>query len=393
MRKWIALVLSFLLIFNISGATVANAEDTFPDFLVDGDPEFASLDDPAFLQYMEDSIYAQLEAEFADNEAVFQVDEVTVTFISKEYLEETAYNSKANVFFGYTLSEINEAFQDKKYVFTLSDDGETVVQEFLEIPDDTYDRVIKNVLIGVGIILICVTVTVCTAGSGAPLAATGITPLAGTLAAGSKVHMIFAASASSATKLATGSAFFTGMTTFIVRGFETGWDLDAMTDSALLQSSESFKWGAISGAVVGGGGEALKIYRASRSALTSRQAEQAAHALYGGREQVSYFNGEEVTYGLTGSVKPDIVVGNEAIEVKCYDLTQRANVLELRTTLQTEIAQRVIHLPKGMTQRVVLNVEGRGYTADTVQNIVAWLKHSLEPIYPDIPIDVMGAMY
>ena len=66
-------------------------------------------------------------------------------------------------------------------------------------------------------------------------------------------------------------------------------------------------------------------------------------------------------YGEHGSVRPDIVVGNEAIEVKCYDLTHEANLYELRTTLIQEISQRQIHLPVGMKQRIVLNVEGRGY--------------------------------
>ena len=45
-----------------------------------------------------------------------------------------------------------------------------------------------------------------------------------------------------------------------------------------------------------------------------------------------------------------------------------------------------------MTQRIVLNVEGRGYTAESVQKIVTWIEEFMEPIYPNIPIDIMGAM-
>ena len=176
MRKWIAAIVSFILTLNLSGTSVATAQDSIPDIsdiVIGEDFDFDSLDDPAFLQYLEDSVYANLESEFAADEAVYQIDDVSVSFVSKEYLEETAYNSKANIFFGYNIAQINEVFQGKKYVFTLSDEGDTAVQEFLEIPNDTYDRVIKNVLIGSGVILICVTVTVLTAGAAAPAAAAG----------------------------------------------------------------------------------------------------------------------------------------------------------------------------------------------------------------------------
>ena len=397
MRKWIARILSFMMIFNLSGITITYAEENTLDFLVDENIDFDSLDDPAFLQYLEDSVYANLESKFADNEAIYQIDNVSVTFVSREYLEETAYNSKANIFFGYSLAQIDEIFQGQKYVFTMSDKGETVVQEFLEIPDDTYNRVIKNVLVGSGVILICVTVTVLTSGAAAPAIAAGGTSVssiaaAGTVTTAAKVNMIFAASAHSAASFAAKGALCAGATTLVARGFETGWDTDAMTESALVNSSEGFKWGAISGAVIGGGNKALQIHSTGRGPITPREAEQAAQVHYGGREQVTYLNGQEVPYGTPGGVRPDIVVGKEAIEVKCYDLSHASNLYELRKTLTTEISQRVANLPDGMTQRIVLNVEGRGYTAEYVNKIIAWIGDFMEPIYPDIPIDVMGAM-
>ncbi len=383
MKKWIALMLSLVFFFNLASFRPVNAEEYFNDSLVGETLDFDSLDDPAFLQYIEDSVYANLEAEFADSEAVFQIDDVNVTFVSKEYLEETAYNTKANVFFGYTLAQINDAFDGEKYVFTLSDTGDTVVQEFLEIPNDMYNRIITNVLIGTGIILICVTVSVLTAG----------TATAGTAAVGmAKIHMIFAASAKTAASFAGYGALCSGVTTFAARGFETGWDLDAMTESAVVASSEGFKWGAITGAVTGGAKEALRINRISHGALSPREAEEAAHAYYGGREQVTYLDGQEITYGKLGGVRPDIVVGNEAIEVKCYDLTNPDSLNMLKYTLKTEVSQRVIHLPEGMTQRIVLNVEGRGYYSTKVKQIIEGIRNYLDPVYPDIPIDVMGAM-
>lgn len=396
MRKWAALILSFMLICNPLGTAIANVEDTVPDFLVDESFDFDSLDDPAFLQYMEDSVYSSLESQLVGSEASYQIDDISATFVSREYLEETAYNSKVNIFFGYTLAQIDEAFQGKKYVFTLSDEGNTVVQEFSEIPNDTYNRVIKNVLIGSGVILICVTVSVLTAGTSVPVAAAGGTSIAsmaatGTATTAAKIHMLFAASAHTAESFAASGTFFAGATALVTRGFETGWDMKAMAESALVHSSEAFKWGAISGAIVGGANEAFQIHRVSRGAMTPREAEKTALVHYGGREQVTYLNGKEVPYGTPGGVRPDIVAGNEAIEVKNYDLTHASNLYELRKTLTTEISQRVDNLPESMTQRVVLNVEGRCYTKQFVEGVATWIKTFLEPICPDIPIDVMGA--
>lgn len=396
MKRVLSLIVSFILLFTFSIKTSVCAEGFVPEFLAEDHFDFEDLDDPEFLQYLEDSIYANLEAQYANSESVYQIDDVSAIYISKEYLEEIAYNTKANIFFGYNLAQINEVFQGERYVFTLSDTGETVVQEFLEIPDDTYNRIIKNVLIGAGVILICVTVTVLTAGAAAPAAAVGGSSVAGlatasTVSTAAKVHMIFAASAKTATAFATKGAFFAGATTFVTRGIETGWDMDATIESTAVNSSEAFKWGAISGAVVGGSKEALSIHRIGRGALSPQEAEKAALVKYGGEEQVTYLNGERVPYGTPGGVRPDVVVGNEAIEVKCYDLTQKANLYELRMTLTTEISQRVNNLPAGMTQRIVLNVEGRGYTTESVNRIVDWIQEFMEPIYSDIPIDVMGA--
>ena len=384
MRRLISLFLSLILLFNLAGTSLAETEATASDSLDDENLDFSSLDDPAFLQYMEDSVYSNLESEFSDAEATYEIDDVNVVFISREYLEETAYNSKTNIFFGYSLAQLNEAFQGEKYVFTLSDQGDTVVQEFVEIPNDTFNRVIKNVLIGTGVILICVTVSVLTAGTATTAMA------AGALSTTTKLHLIFAASAKTATAFASKGALFSGVTSLVVRGFETGWDMDAMTESALVASSEAFKWGAITGSIVGGSNEAFKIHRISKGTVSFQEAEHVAEAHYGGRKQVTYLNGVEVPYGTPGAVRPDIVVGNEAIEVKRYDLIHNLN--GLIANLKSEISQRIIHLPQGMTQRVVLNVDGRGYTAAFVQRAVSQLQAALGDLYANIPIDIMGEM-
>jgi len=114
-------------------------------------PEFNDLGDPKLLQYIEDSVYAGLVDQFSGED--FKIENVSAIYYSKEYLEELDYNSKANIFFGYTLKELDEQFHGTRYVFTLNDKSETTVQPF-EDYDDTIDQVIKYVAIGAGVILV-----------------------------------------------------------------------------------------------------------------------------------------------------------------------------------------------------------------------------------------------
>ena len=182
------------------------------------------------------------------------VENVSAVYISKEYLEEVAFNSQSNVYFGYTLAELDELFQGTRYIFTLSDDGTTTVKELEEIEDVSTETMLKNVAIGTGVILVCVTVSAVSAGVGAPA-----------------VSMIFAASATTASSFAVSSAVFGGVSAGVVRGIETG-DFHEAMEAAAVGATEGFKWGAISGAIVGGGGKAFQLMRATKGGLTMNQA-------------------------------------------------------------------------------------------------------------------------
>ena len=116
------------------------------------DAKFGGLDDPALIPYVENQIYSQLVSEL-DSEEYF-VENVEAVYISQEYLAELSYNSQSNIYFGYTLDEIEAEFEGQRYMFTLGDDGQTVVVPLEEVYDDTYDQIIKNVSIGSGVILI-----------------------------------------------------------------------------------------------------------------------------------------------------------------------------------------------------------------------------------------------
>ena len=223
---------------------------TTPEFNVDTHSEeyiqslgFKSLNDPELLRYVEDSVYADLVNQLNSDD--YFVENVEAVYISKEYLDELAYNSQENIYFGYKLSDLDDAFQGEKYIFRLSDSGETEVVPFEEY-DDTFDKVIRNVAIGTGVILLCVTITVVTDGLGAPA-----------------VSAIFAASAKTATGFAASSAVISGASAGIVEGYKTH-DYDKAMKAAALKGSEGFMWGAITGAVVGGVGEGTSLYGAAK---------------------------------------------------------------------------------------------------------------------------------
>ena len=212
---------------------------------------FTGLDDENLLAYIEDDIYAQLVAELDSDE--YFVENVSAVYLSKEYIEELEYNSQANVYFGYTIAELDAAFEGKKYCFTLGEDNTTIVKEQEVIEETSYYEMLKNVAIGTGVILICVTVSVVTAGS-APA-----------------VSMIFAASAKNATTFALSGALISGVSTGIVTGYQTG-DFDAALNAGLMAGSEGYKWGAITGAITGGTSEAIALKGATLNGLTMNEA-------------------------------------------------------------------------------------------------------------------------
>lgn len=224
----------------------STAETTAPAVTVnqEGTPAFTDLSDPELLYYIEDSVYADLVGEL--NSTKYFVENIDTVYISKEYLEEVAYNSQENIYFGYTLSELDSYFQGTRYVFALDENGQTIVQEFQEY-DDTYDQVLKNVAIGSGVILVCVTVSIVTGGAGAPA-----------------VSLIFATSAKAGAIGALTDGVISGVSAGVVTGIQTK-DFDAALKSAALNASEGFKWGAIVGTITGGVSETTQYVKAMRA--------------------------------------------------------------------------------------------------------------------------------
>lgn len=212
----------------------------------------SGLNNSQTINELSNAVYSELIEQLPEDK--YYVENIQLTYLSQEYIDELTANTQENIYFGYTLSELNEQFADTRYIFTV-EDGKTVVQEFEKF-DDTYEKIIQNVAIGAGVILVCATVSVITGGLGAPA-----------------VSLVFAAAATEGTKFALVSAgigaVIAGGTTYI----ETG-DWDETLKSAALGASEDFKWGAIGGAVTGGASEAFGLFKSTANGLTMNQAAQ-----------------------------------------------------------------------------------------------------------------------
>lgn len=143
-KKLLCILLS-VVFFNYS--MPANAEQNSPQ---ENMPLFHTPNDSDFLQYIQDSVYASMEEELANDD--YQIQEVCATYVSRELLEEMEYYSRENIYFGYTLSELDARFEGKRYFFTLGDDKQTAVKEFVAYDNSTeVQRIIKDFAIGAGV--------------------------------------------------------------------------------------------------------------------------------------------------------------------------------------------------------------------------------------------------
>lgn len=238
MKRFLSLLLTAAMLVVFGGWKTVRAEEV---------PTFTGMNDTDLPDYIEDTLYTSLVSELDSDE--YFVENVEAVYISQEYLDELAYNSQANVFFGYTLAELNQQFNGSKYIFTLGGDNETTVKPW-EDYDDTYEQIIRNVAVGTGVILVCVTVSVVSGGT---------------------VSMIFAAAAKKAASFARFGAALGGVSAGIVKGVQTG-DMDEALKAAALAGSEGFKWGAIIGAILGGVSEYVGLKGATLNGLSMNEA-------------------------------------------------------------------------------------------------------------------------
>lgn len=268
MKKLIAAMTAFAIILcgcssnvseaNASSTTITtieakmNQSDENENSIYLDENSFDELEDELLLDYVENQVYDQVVSVLdTDN---YYVECVNAVYYSQEYIDTLMGNSQPNVYFGYTMNELNDIFGDERYVFTLDDNGKTIVQPLEEISNTDGDTIIKNVAVGTGVIVVCVVISTVAPAVGAPAA----------------FSAIMTASASGATTIAISSAAIGGLGAGIIRGYQTG-DYREAFKAAALQGSEDFKIGAISGAVIGGAQEALILKVGTKAGLTMNE--------------------------------------------------------------------------------------------------------------------------
>ena len=295
-KRFFAIVISFFMVASLAGCggqTPNNAESSNMQFAEQAAIDsFNSLDDQNLLRYVEDTVYEDLVSELDSSE--YLVENVQAVYISQEYIDELAYNSKENIFFGHTLRELDQQFQGKRYVFTTDETGKTIVKEF-EAYDDTYDQVIRNVAVGTGVILVCVTVSAVSA------------------VAAPAVSVVFASAAEAAAIGAVSGALIGGVTAGVVTGIQTG-DMDQALKAAALSASEGYMWGAISGALTGGASEALALKGATLNGLTMNEAATIQRESKYPIDVIKQFHSiEEYNVFKDAGLKPTMVDGKSVL--------------------------------------------------------------------------------
>lgn len=214
--------------------------------------EFSGLDDPNLIPYFDDMVYTNLIEDINSDD--YFIENVESTYISKEFIEEKLYNSQENIYFGFNLQDLENQFEGEKYIFSLGENNETVVKPFKAYDDSFEKNIIKNVAIGTGVILTCVTISVVTGGTGA-----------------AAISVIFASSAKAAATFAVSGSLISGVSAGIITGIQTK-DFDKAITTAATKASEGFKWGAISGALAGGLKEAMVLKGATLNGLSMNEA-------------------------------------------------------------------------------------------------------------------------
>lgn len=276
MKRIIAVIITIAFLLtgcSIGGKNQESKTKTTTTTSISEKLKFGDMKNSESLEQYKDEVYSTLINSFGNKE--YYIEDIKATYVSQEYIDEINENSKENIYFGYTLSQLDKQFSGKRYVFTADDNGKTVVKEF-EKYDDTYEQVIKNVSVGAGVILFCATVSAVTGGV---------------------TYIVFATAASEGTKMALSaggiSAVISGGVTYVQTG-----DINKSLKSAALEGSKEFKWGAILGSVAGGFkgksiAKELKKHDVTKKGLTLKEAYKIQKELKYSPEVIKYIGSEK----------------------------------------------------------------------------------------------------
>lgn len=197
----------------------------------DGQKEvvYTGLDDSTLVEDLETEVYDELINNFKDKN--YYISDIEVKYISDEYLEELSYNSNESIYFGYSLSELDKKFGDTKYIFDIDENGKTVVKELKECKEE-YNKTLKNLAIGSGIILIGGTIS---------LGLASVAP---------QLSFVVAVATKESAKLSTIGAVSTGVISTAASMYETK-NFNQALSTGIESASEGFKVGALTGLLSG----------------------------------------------------------------------------------------------------------------------------------------------
>lgn len=256
---------------------------------------FVSVRDEELLTYMEDVVYYDLVEDL--NSSDYYVEEVSTVYVSQEYIEEMTYNSQENIFFGYHLSDIKEAFGDKPWFFTVDENGQTVVTEYqYKEFEFEFFRMLRDITIGTGVILVCVTVSLVTA------------------PALPAVSMIMMVAAKTATVFALSSGALGAISSGMITYIQTG-NLEQSLQAAMDGGGQGYKIGAITGAFMGAAKEimflrqatATKYLTMNEAALIQRETKWPADVI------AQIHNMEEYNVLAEANLKPYLIGGKTVL--------------------------------------------------------------------------------
>ncbi|WP_423832157.1 HNH/ENDO VII family nuclease [Streptococcus equinus] len=247
MKKILTIFCAFVLFFTLCLNSFSNT------YIVKADVKNKNTNNEKVSASLKEQIYEEVVDKLGTSDCF--VENIETKYVSQEYLEELTYNSKENIYFGYTESELEKLFQNKKFVFTYDSDSNSTVVKKLEDVDTTYGDIIKNVAVGTGVILICATVALTTS-STAPA-----------------VSVIFAASAKSGAIVAAQSGLISSVISAAIE-YNNTEDINKALKKGALEGSKDFKWGAFTGAIVGGTKVASSLKGATLKGLTMNEATQ-----------------------------------------------------------------------------------------------------------------------
>ncbi|MBR5938809.1 MAG: HNH/ENDO VII family nuclease [Clostridiales bacterium] len=255
--------------------------------------QFRTVQDDDLLSYMEDVVYYDMISDMDSSE--YYVESVQAVYVSQEYIEELTYNSQENIYFGYHLSDIRNAFGETPWFFTVDENGQTIVTEYTYKEFEfEFSNMLRDLAIGAGVILVCATVSLVTA------------------PALPAVSMIMMVSAKTATTFALSSGAIGAVSSGLVTYVQTG-DMNQSLQSAMDGGAKGFKIGAITGAVVGGAKEiaflksatATKYLSMNEAAIIQRQTKWPA-------DVISEIHTMEEYKALSDANLQSVLVGNKS---------------------------------------------------------------------------------